>query len=382
MLLSSPAVIHYMKTLPKKSPIKSPLAKYRRMKQLRPSPLKTIHATTASLTNLHSSIPTKPTFTASQLSPLSHFSPAISSSIFDTNITLIPPVSQSMQNFTPLSQQLLSTSTTTQSSSTTVSSPLIFTTGVTSVSTSSPETFSLTKLNAEKKGREKPPAKVHHLVTVSKKSLRHSGSFARLRLHDLFQSVNDNLKEAKTDDKEEKGATQETTGDIKKWDLSQPIPTQSNIQTQRHTDNVILPVSNIPSITFSEEASLTTNTTTSSFMTESSVFDEVPINLPHHSDVITSSVSVTVPVMTSYTSIPHHGDQITSIAVPTCNVSSFISLPHHSDVMTSSVSITVPNAPSITTLPDPSPLQQLASKVAAGGTGLNIRTLSKASSQV
>ena len=381
MLLSSPAVIHYMKTLPKKSPIKSPLAKYRRMKQLRPSPLKTIHATTASLTNLHSSIPTKPTFTASQLSPLSHFSPAISSSIFDTNITLIPPVSQSMQNFTPLSQQLLSTSTTTQSSSTTVSSPLILTTGVTSVSTSSPETFSLTKLNAEKKGREKPPAKVHHLVTVSKKSLRHSGSFARLRLHDLFQSVNDNLKEAKTDDKEEKGATQETTGDIKKWDLSQPIPTQSNIQTQRHTDNVILPVSNMPSITFSEEASLTTNTTTSSFMTESSVFDEVPINLPHHSDVITSSVSVTVPVITSYTSIPHHGDQITSIAVPTCNVSSFISLPHHS-VMTSSVSITVPNAPSITTLPDPSPLQQLASKVAAGGTGLNIRTLSKASSQV
>ena len=40
ILISSPVVQQYIKTMPRKSPIKSPLTKYKRMKHLRPSPLK------------------------------------------------------------------------------------------------------------------------------------------------------------------------------------------------------------------------------------------------------------------------------------------------------------------------------------------------------
>ena len=56
------------------------------------------------------------------------------------------------------------------------------------------EVFSIAKHNADRK-KQKPKKQKVHLVTVSKKALKNSGSFSRLRLNDLFRTVSENLKD-------------------------------------------------------------------------------------------------------------------------------------------------------------------------------------------
>ena len=145
-LISSPVVIQYMKSLPKKSPIKSPLTKYKRMKHLRPSPLKGKQSATV----IHRIKPIQLQF---------------------------PPV----QGKSP---------TATESSSNRRSLPQ-----------------NATAKNKTQSGKEKDQSKkTPHLVTISKNCLAQSGSFTGLRLDDLFQSVSNNFKgiQSKFTDKPQK----------------------------------------------------------------------------------------------------------------------------------------------------------------------------------
>ena len=173
VVLSSPAVTEYMRTLPKKSPLKSPLSKYRRMKRLRQSPLKTPSPLARS----------KPVRLQFNLQPSVHHSPVQGVDVSDA-----PPIVAN--DFPPLT------------SCPSVPLPMDTLVSVPSVRVVHPllnaapqsEVFSITKHNADRK-KSKPKEQKVHLVTVSKKALKNSGSFSRLRLHDLFRTVSENLKD-------------------------------------------------------------------------------------------------------------------------------------------------------------------------------------------
>lgn len=171
--LSSPAVVNYMRSLPKKSPIKSPLAKYRRMQRLRQSPLKTPSPLSRP----------KPIRLQFDIQPSPHGSPSP-----DVGVSDAPPIAPSISS--PLSScgsvpPLVDTIIPIPSAG--ALHPLL--------TPPASEVFSITKHNADHK-KSKPQQQKVHLVTVSKKALKNSGSFSRLRLIDLFKTVNENLKDA------------------------------------------------------------------------------------------------------------------------------------------------------------------------------------------
>lgn len=170
-IISSPVVIQYMKNLPKRSPVKSPLAKYKRMKQLRPSPLKARQSSSSS---------------SHRIKPVQlHFPSA-------------------------------------QGSSPVVNEP----------------TTERKNASAKSKAHGKAaPTKQPHLVTLSKNSLKQSGSFTGLRLDDIFHSVNENLKGVQlksiTDDKASKtGSTNiHVTPLTKETDKQSPTEVAENTKT-------------------------------------------------------------------------------------------------------------------------------------------------------
>ncbi len=140
-LISSPVIIQYMKNLPKKSPMKSPLAKYKR---LRPSPLKGRQSMTSSLNH--------------RIKPI------------QLQYPVLPNKSPSTLPYKESSIKPHPSTVHTNTSTTTCTSK--------------------SRGHSCKDKKKKTP----HLVTISKKCLSQSGSFTGLRLDDIFQSVNDNFK--------------------------------------------------------------------------------------------------------------------------------------------------------------------------------------------
>ena len=65
-----------------------------------------------------------------------------------------------------------------------------------SLSPSADQKSKTDKSGKDKGGGNQSSSKVQHVVTVSKSTLKHSGSFTRLRLDDLFKSVSENFKDA------------------------------------------------------------------------------------------------------------------------------------------------------------------------------------------
>lgn len=230
---TSPVVREYMRSMPKRSPMKSPLLKYRKLQKQQISPLKmsSLHpspnarktllsqskkaikrtrlvfpnasevaSVNPSSLSVSSPPPLPPTIVSSSGGQKNNSSSSIThiSEVVTTPEPLpMDTVGTTMQigsnhltdNLSSSSYQetipVLSTSTIFPSQ------PMIDLTGIKEQNT---EQFSLAKLNSdkEKKTRDKS-GKVHHLVTVSKKSLKLTGSFSHLRLGDLFKSVQDNL---------------------------------------------------------------------------------------------------------------------------------------------------------------------------------------------
>ena len=231
---TSPVVREYMRSMPKRSPMKSPLIKYRKLQKQQISPLKIssshpspnarktllsqskkaikrtrlVFPDASEITSVNSSSlsvssppPLPPTIASSSSGGQKTNS---SSSITHISEVLIPPeslpldtVGTTMQiGSDNLTDNIPSSSyqeTFPAHSTSTIlpSQPMIDLTGIKEQNI---EQFSLAKLNSdkEKKTRDKS-GKVHHLVTVSKKSLKLTGSFSHLRLGDLFKSVQDNL---------------------------------------------------------------------------------------------------------------------------------------------------------------------------------------------
>lgn len=184
----SSTVAQYLQSLQRKSPITSPLSKYRKLKHQRSplrrhlSPLKRHHSSRKVVTRLFE--PDK--------------QPGVVKASVDTSsVTPVHPVLTSSST-----QHSQTTPHTIQSSTAPiVSQSSIFSTGLkelgVSPSSVSPSSVSpgaqLARLTPD---NHKKPSQKQHLVTVSKKSLDNSGSFTRLDLSDLFTVVNQNLKQA------------------------------------------------------------------------------------------------------------------------------------------------------------------------------------------
>ena len=176
VVLSSPAVTEYIRTLPKKSPLRSPLSKYRRMKKLRQSPLKTPSPLTRP----------KPVRLQFNLQPSVHHSPVLQ----DVGVSDTSPVAPSISSPLTSCASALNMDALASVPSVRVLHPLLN-------PAPQSEVFSIAKHNADRK-KSKPKKQKVHLVTVSKKALKNSGSFSRLRLHDLFRTVSENLKDVAT----------------------------------------------------------------------------------------------------------------------------------------------------------------------------------------
>lgn len=205
-VVTSPSVAEYLRSMPKKSPVKSPLVKYRRMKQLRQqSPLR------AAEKQQRNKVVTRLNFEPSQCSNMT--APA-------AQVEISSPPSLPLTHQSPNQPQLLAPSSSPGLISGSPSKASHNRAKASSIVSSafanilprpitaprpSPSTFSAPKINTEKeKRKDKLPQKVH-LVTVSKKSLKSSGSFSRLDLSNLFTAVNQNLKDVQTDGTEKLG---------------------------------------------------------------------------------------------------------------------------------------------------------------------------------
>ena len=230
---TSPVVREYMRSMPKRSPMKSPLIKYRKLQKQQISPLR--------MSSSHPSPNTRMTLLSQSKKPIKRTRlifpnasevASVNSSSF--SVSSPPPLPQpivsssggqksnSSSSIAHISEVLTlpeslpvdTVGTTMQigsehltnnilSSSYQETIPVISTSTIlpsqamidlTGIKQQNTEEFSIAKLNSdkEKKTRDKS-GKVHHLVTVSKKSLNLTGSFSHLRLGDLFKSVQDNL---------------------------------------------------------------------------------------------------------------------------------------------------------------------------------------------
>lgn len=191
-VLTSPTVLEYMKTLsPRRaSPIKSPLSRYKRLKQ---SPLKN---SSRARVNLLGPVP-KPVVVsvpghspASSLSPSSLTTPIGGSSMRTSRRSLDRPLPLPTSGTSPQGNLSLPPFT----------SPVAPSNLPRAGTSTSPDDFSLVRHNARiNRDRERQPTtKPHHLVTVSKKALKHSGSFSQLQLADILYSVATNLQAAQS----------------------------------------------------------------------------------------------------------------------------------------------------------------------------------------
>lgn len=199
-LTTSPAVAEYIRSLPKRSPIKSPLAKYRRMKQLRQSPLR------MSAERRHSKVATRLNFDSGQSNTTSA-AVALSNTrattavggvravVLTSSSLTTPPAQQTGSLLSNLSQSAPLPGHTYSRPDTVV--PVATGSVMSSQMETSPVSSRINPTSKERK--RKASQQKTHLVTVSKKSLRSSGSFSRLDLSNIFTAVNQNLQDASTD---------------------------------------------------------------------------------------------------------------------------------------------------------------------------------------
>ena len=227
---TSPVVREYMRSMPRRSPMKSPLIKYRKLQKQQISPLRmssshlSPNARMALLSQSKKPIKrTRLIFpNASEVASVNPSSPSVSSppplpppivsssggqksnsssSIAHISEVLTSPESHTVGTTMQIGSEHLTDNISSSSYQETI--PVLSTSTIlpsqamidlTGIKQQNTEEFSIAKLNSdkEKKTRDKS-GKVHHLVTVSKKSLNLTGSFSHLRLGDLFKSVQDNL---------------------------------------------------------------------------------------------------------------------------------------------------------------------------------------------
>ena len=224
----------YIRSLPKRSPIKSPLAKYRRMKQLRQqSPLRMS-------TERRHKVATRLVFESGQTS--SNPSTAAESST-PSFLSVTPPSGIRRMTLPDLSQsapQMRARDSAQDSLMPIVSSP--------QTPLSSPVALGTTDKGKRSKMRE--PHRTH-LVTVSKKSLRSSGSFSRLDLSNIFTAVSQNLKDANAS----QAQTQLPTTNSSSASVTQVTSsTQQSVAVSSHGQMSILTTAGNPS-----QQSLTTD---------------------------------------------------------------------------------------------------------------------------
>ena len=203
-VVTSPSVAEYLRSMPKKSTVKSPLLKYKRMKQLRQqSPLKAAERQQRKkvVTRLnfepsqHSNTPTSTVpetqveAGAPSLLPPNHQSPPLPA---PTPCSISDSPDKALHNNAKASGRVSKVFAAIAPRPSTATRP-------------AENMVSAAKLNTEKeKKKDRPPQKVH-LVTVSKKSLKSSGSFSRLDLSNLFTAVSQNLKDVRTEGSEKSG---------------------------------------------------------------------------------------------------------------------------------------------------------------------------------
>ena len=217
-LLSSPTVRQYWESLSTKSPLrsalKSPLHKYKKLSRV--SPLKKASLTSPNSRNAHHQVrkPVKRTRL--------DFSQVISSDTKPSSSlsTLLPSPSSQKSS---VKKRLHSKVPAKPQPSHTLIYDL-------TCSRQKERSFSLARLNSEKSknSNSHKQEKVHHVVTMPKNSFP-TGPFSTIRLSDLFQSVQDNLKDSET--KSKPGPTTSATAS----------PVSSTPAASTVSDDVVMP---------------------------------------------------------------------------------------------------------------------------------------------
>lgn len=199
-LVFSPTVRQYWESISKKSPLrsvlKSPLQKYKRLSRTcltSPNSRNSHHQTRKPVKRIRLDFSDISASSATGSTPSSSSAVTRSQSSIQTKQSTVTSSSLGLQ-------KLPSSSTAKQKPHQSRIAPVVY--DLTFCRKQQEKGFSLVRLNNEKskQSNAQKPEKLHHLVTVPKTTFS-TGSFSTVRLSNLLQSVQENLKDSETNPK-------------------------------------------------------------------------------------------------------------------------------------------------------------------------------------